>query len=173
MTSDIAEWAGCEESYDLVFSNAALQWVPDHAATFPRLLARVASGGALAVQLPANWDAAAHRVMREVAARFGIAETVREWYTHDPGFYYDALAPLVNRLDIWTTEYFHVLTGPEGIVEWYHGTGMRPFLEALPDDDARRRFTAQYLDAIRGVYPVRAEGRVLFPFQRLFLIAYR
>jgi trans-aconitate 2-methyltransferase len=50
---------------------------------------------------------------------------------------------------------------------------MRPFLEALPDDDARRCFTAQYLDAIRGVYSVRTDGRVLFPFRRLFLIAYR
>ena len=81
------------------------------------------------------------------------------------------LAPHPAQLDIWATEYLHILDSAEAIVEWYKGTGMRPFLEALSSDADRARFTADYLDAIRVVYPPRADGKVLFPFRRLFLIA--
>ena len=169
----ITEWAWGGERYDLVFSNAALQWVADHGQVFPRLFERVADGGALAVQMPGNWDGPAHRLMREVARRFGIAGRVREWFTHDLEFYYDALAPLAARVDLWATEYLHVMPDSEAIVEWYKGSGMRPFLEALPDDGERARFAGEYLEEIRGTFAARADGRVLFPFRRLFLVAYR
>jgi len=166
---DIAQWAGTPgEHYDLAFSNAALQWVPDHATVFPQLLARAA---AVAIQVPGNWDGPAHQTMRDVAKRYPLDGRVREWFTHDAAFYYDTLAPHAAQLDIWATEYLHILDSAEAIVEWYKGTGMRPFLEALSSDADRARFTADYLDAIRAVYPPRADGKVLFPFRRLFLIA--
>src|SRR5262249_24922193 len=91
VANDITAWTAGEEYFDLIFSNAALKGVSDHACIFPNLLRRVAPGGALAVQMPGNWDAIAHRLMREVAARFGIDGRVREWFTHEPEFYYDAL----------------------------------------------------------------------------------
>ena len=169
----IEEWADGVDGYDVVFSNAALQWVPDHHRVFPRLMARVTAGGALAVQMPGNFDAEAHRSMREVASRFPGTEKVREWFTHGMEFYYDLLAPLAARVELWATEYVHVMDGPEDIVEWYKGTGMRPFLDALSDDAERARFTAEYLAAIRQGYPARHDGHVLFPFRRLFLVAYR
>jgi trans-aconitate 2-methyltransferase len=166
VTGDIAELTG---DYDLIFSNAALQWVPDHARLFPRLLshARV-----LAVQVPANWNAPAHALMRDTAREFGTLERVNEWFTHDDAFYYDVLAPHCTRLDLWATEYLHVLPGPEAIVEWYRGTGMRPFLEALPDDATRDQFTAAYAGRIQEAFPPRPNGKLLFSFRRLFLIAY-
>jgi trans-aconitate 2-methyltransferase len=169
----IEEWADGVDGYDVVFSNAAIQWVPDHHHLFPRLMARVTAGGALAVQMPGNCDAEAHRSMREVASRFPGAQKVREWFTHGMEFYYDLLAPLAARVELWATEYVHVMDGPEDIVEWYKGTGMRPFLDALSDDAERARFTAEYLAAIRQGYPARHDGHVLFPFRRLFLVAYR
>src|SRR5262249_41133925 len=102
---------------------------------------------------------------------------VREWYTHDDAFYYDALSPHARQLDIWATEYIHLVNSAEAIVEWYQGTGMRPFLEALPTDADRARFTVDYLDAIRSVYlprppppappPPPPVGRLLFPSPRL------
>ena len=97
---------------------------------------------------------------------------MREWFTHDLEFYYDVLAPHTARIDLWATEYIHVMDGPAGIVEWYKGTGMRPFLDALASDGARA-FLAMYLEAIREGYPPRAGGQVLFPFRRIFLVAYR
>ncbi len=173
LTADIAEWAEGEDRYDLVFSNAALQWLPDHPNLFPQLIARVAEGGALAIQMPGNWDSAAHRIMRSVAAQFPAADNAREWFTHDLGFYYDALTPHAARLELWATTYIHIMEGPAAIVEWYKGTGLRPFLEALHTDADRERFLTLYLEAIREAYPPRADGRVLFPFRRIFQIAYR
>jgi trans-aconitate 2-methyltransferase len=179
IVGDIAEWAAGEDgAFDLVFSNAALQWVGEHAALYPRLLRRAAFGGALAVQVPINQDGLAHRSMRELAASERWRHTfpragVREWHVHDVGFYYDVLAPHAERVELWETEYVHVMPGPEAIVDWYKGTGLRPFLEALPSEGARTLFTADYLERLRAAFPPRPDGRVLFPFRRLFLIAYR
>lgn len=178
MVGDIATWTSEQEGpCDVVFSNAALQWVDDHAATFPRLLAQVAPGGALAVQMPSNYDGPAHRAMRELAgsARWKgrFQRSVREWHVHPVPFYYDALAPHAARIDLWETEYIHVMSGAESVVQWYKGTGLRPFLEALASEEDRSRFADEYLRAIRDIYPARPDGRVLFPFRRLFVIAYR
>jgi|SRR5215472_582760 len=169
ITGEIAQWAEGGDVYDVVFSNAALQWVPDHASVFPKLLRRAR---VLAAQIPGNWDGPAHRAMREVAKGFTFQREVREWHSSAAAFYYDWLAPHAARLDLWETEYIHIMDGAEAIVEWYKGTGMRPFLEALPTDAERDRFTAAYLDAIRGAYPTQLDAKVLFPFRRIFLVAY-
>jgi trans-aconitate 2-methyltransferase len=97
----------------------------------------------------------------------------RTWHVHAPEFYYDVLAPQVKRLEMWTTDYIHVLDGIDGIVEWYRGTGLRPWLDALPDDATRAHFLGAYRARLVAYFPERADGRVLFPFRRLFLIAYR
>lgn len=174
---DITAWAaGDEGPFDVVFSNAALQWVDDHARVFPNLLRHVAPGGALAIQMPGNYDAAPHRLMRELAAspawrgRFP-ADGVREWHVHDLDFYHDLLAPRVESLDLWATEYFHILPDVPAIVEWYRGTGLRPFLQALDSEKSREEFTNAWGDRLREVFPSRPNGAVLFPFRRLFLIA--
>jgi trans-aconitate 2-methyltransferase len=174
---DIAEWANRQDrSYDVVFSNAALQWVDNHAAVFPQLLSHAAPGGALAIQMPAR-DSPAHDLSRSMANsaawRSQFTGTPADWSSHDSGFYYDVLAPHAARLDIWETTYVHVLDSPADIVEWYKGTGLRPFLNALESEPARQRFLAQYLAGIEKLYRPRADGRVLFPFHRIFVIAYR
>ncbi|HUR59977.1 MAG TPA: trans-aconitate 2-methyltransferase [Opitutaceae bacterium] len=175
MEGDIATWQP-DAPYDVVFSNAALQWVPDHRRELPRLLSHVASHGALAVQMPANLEAPAHRLMREVAAssawRSHFPSAPREWHVHPPEFYYDVLRPHATRLDLWTTDYLHVLDGVDGIIEWYRGTGLRPWLEALPDEATRTRFLGAYRARLVAYFPERADGRVLFPFHRLFIVAY-
>jgi trans-aconitate 2-methyltransferase len=176
LVDDIASWTA-DTPFDLVFSNAALQWIPDHEVAIPRLLAQAAPGGALAVQVPCNLHAAAHEAMRTIAARPTwqphLGGGVREWHVHPSSFYYDLLAPHAARLDLWETEHLHVMPGPSAIVEWYKGTGLRPFLDRLPDEAARQRFLDEYLEAITAAYPARPDGRVLFAFRRLFVIAYR
>ena len=169
---------GSDGRFDIVFSNAAMQWVDNHEAVYPQLLDRVAEGGALAIQVPGNHDGAQHRLMHEIAESpewrdsFG-SRKVREWHVHDLDFYYDVLASRVARLDLWETIYMHVMAGPESIVEWYKGTGLRPFLEALNDEEMRDRFCAAYLEGLREIYPRRSDGQVLFPFHRLFLVAHK
>jgi trans-aconitate 2-methyltransferase len=179
IVGDAAAWAASiGEEFDVIFSNAAMQWLPNHATLFPKLLRRAAPGGALAIQMPANFDAPPHRLMREMAAlpewraKFSPGK-VREWHVHDEAFYYEVLAPVADRVDFWVTEYLHVLPDVAGIVEWYKGTGMRPFLEALASDDDRERFTTEYLQRLGQYYKPQSDGRVLFPFRRIFLIAYR
>jgi len=173
---DIATWTA-QEPVDVAFSNAALQWLPDHARLFPRLLDQVAPGGALAVQMPANVESAPHRLVRELAeqphwrARFTTIE--RPWHVQPPEAYYDMLAKRATAVDVWTTEYLQVIDSVDGIVEWYRATGLRPWLDALPDTDARDAFLADYRTLLAPHFPARADGRVLFPFKRLFVIAYR
>ena len=177
--ADITTWAAraTAASFDVIFANASLQWVPDHAKVLPQLLAAVAPGGALAFQVPANFDAPPHGLMRELGAsaawRAHFTPPPREWRVHAPEFYYDTLAPLAARVELWTTDYLHVFADVDGIVEWYRGTGLRPWLDALPDETTRNRFLADYHALLAPHFPSRADGRILFPFRRLFVIAYR
>lgn len=181
--ADIAQWCvataarPAAERPNLVFSNAALQWVPRHAEVVDPLFDAVAPAGALAFQIPYTGEVSHQRRMRELAAspawRGRFTSPPAAWAVEPLEFYYDALAPRATRVDLWITDYIHVLSGPEAIVEWYRGTGLRPYLEALPDDSARSAFLADYLAAITPDHPRRADGHVLMPFRRLFVIAYR
>ena len=173
--ADIAGWSSTG-AHELIFSNAALQWVPDHATVLPALLAALPPGGVLAVQMPRNFAAPNHALLRETAAEprwsARMPDEARLMPVGDPSFYHDLLSPLAARLDIFEIEYLHVMDGPEGIVEWMRGTGLRPFLQRL-DSSEHGDFLASYLDRVKQAYPRRASGKVLFSFRRIFLIASR
>lgn len=173
--ADAATWTA-KIPCDIVFSSAALQWLPDHGRLFPHLMGQVAPGGVLAVQLPAHHGTTAHHAILQVAddPRWShLMGTARNAMTREsPHFYYDVLQPLASRLFIWTTEYYHVLDGPRAILEWFRGTGLRPFLAALEDDEQRRHFEDELVEGFSGIYPRQRNGLVLFPFRRLFMLAY-
>jgi trans-aconitate 2-methyltransferase len=173
---DLGEWEA-EVPYDVVFSNAALQWLPDHDVLVPRLFAQVAVGGALAFQLPADRYALVRRLIDEVADDAAWRERMtapRTRLTIEPlERYYDALVGLASRLDLWMTEYQHVMAGAEAIVDWIASTGLRPYLDALADEAERERFRTLLLERVARGYERRADGRVLFGFRRQFVIAYR
>ena len=184
-TADIAAWASPETApalapgpFDVVLSNAALHWLPDHAALLPRLLGKLAPGGALAVQMPDNLDEPAHRLMREVAADgpwagklAGVAAARAP--LGDPAWYYRLLRPHCAAVDVWRTTYHHPLAGgADAVVEWFKGSGLRPFLEPL-DTPARAAYLARYRDAVARSYPASPDGTVLLPFPRLFFVAVR
>jgi len=171
---DAVAW-GDGEAWDLVFSNALLQRLPDHDRLLPRLLAAVRPGGCLAIQMPFHLASPIHRHMLELAAlpewRARMARAQAALVIQLPSYYYDVLAPLAASVTLWKTEYQHVMSDAAAIVTWMRGTGLRPFLSALGDDEQRGRFEAQLLERVVGSYPVRRDGRVLFPFERLFMIA--
>jgi trans-aconitate 2-methyltransferase len=174
--ADASTWAP-DEPVDLLFSNAALQWLPDHDHLFPRLMRLVAPGGAFAVQMPANTDEpyqlAAARLSASAAWSPFLQNLDLDFETDPPQFYFDHLAPTARRVDLWDTRYVHVLASPDDVVEWIVGTGLRPVLAALPDEAHRERFLTEYRAEIRRVYPAHSGGRVLFPFLRRFFVAYR
>ena len=171
--ADIGAWTA-PGPVDVLFSNAALHWLGDHAALFPRLAAMVASGGVLAVQMPHNHYAASHAVMAEAAAAGPwadiLAPLAARFPVGEPDFYYDLLAPLAQALDIWQTEYLHVLDGDDPVVKWTMGTALRPLLDAVAEP-WRGQFLEEYRARIAHAYPRRADGKTLFPFRRLFMVA--
>jgi trans-aconitate 2-methyltransferase len=164
------------QGYDIVFSNAALQWIRDHNTLIPRLFSLVRRNGAMAVQVPANSRSPLHLALLSVSRK-------PEWHRftagcqhllhyHSPEYYYGLLRPLAARAELWETIYYHMLSGHSELVEWYKGSGMRPFLERLPDELARSAFENEVLEACRSFYPVREHGKILYPFRRIFFIAY-
>jgi trans-aconitate 2-methyltransferase len=174
--SDVGTWQP-RTAPQLLFANALLQWVLGHEALFPRLLSVLAPGGVLAVQMPDNLEEPSHRLMREVAdagpwaAAIGDASRLRAPVLSLER-YYDLLAPGALHIDLWRTTYHHLMASPRAIVEWLRATGLRPFLEPL-NDEQRAAFLTEYERRIALAYPSRADGRLLFPFPRLFIIAQR
>ena len=173
---DIQGWAPVAP-YDLVFSNAALHWLPDHRRLLPRLFDHVAPGGALAFQMPANASHAHVRCIREVtgrpewSGRLGAAAVPGE--IEEPETYYRVLAPRAGAVEAWETTYLHVLDGPAELLEWVKGTALRPYLDALPDARERERFLADIGAALSAAYRPAPDGRLLFPFRRRFVVARR
>lgn len=162
-----------EPETDLVFANAIYQWVPKHLAALTRVTGALPDGGVLAVQMPDNVGEPSHQLMRQVAADGPWNERLKQAARSSllpVRIYYDALRPTVSRLEIWHTNYNHVLDGPEAIVEWVRATGLRPFIDPLEPEE-REDFLARYLELIAAAYPRTVDGKVLLRFPRLFIVA--
>ena len=161
---------------DVLVSNAMLQWVPGHARLLRAWAAQLNPGGWLAFQVPANFDAPSHRLMRELADspawRGRLAGVLRhEDAVASPAEYLDVLAGEGMRVDAWQTEYQHVLAGDDPVLEWVRGTGLRPVLATLSEAQAAQ-FSAEYARALRQAYPRRPYGTV-FSFARTFVVAHK
>ncbi len=171
--ADFGTWSP-EVPVDVLYSNAALHWLGDHEVLFPRLLAQVAPGGTMAVQMPGMHAAPLRALQPEVARRGPWAELLKGVDSArailETGDYWDILRPLCAELDIWETTYTHALTGENAAVQWAMGTSLRPYLDPLPAD-LRAQFLAAYSEAMAPHYPRRVDGTTLLPFRRVFIIA--
>jgi len=171
----VADWAAATPA-DLIFSNAALHWLPQHEQLFPRLLGQLAPGGVLAVQMPRNFAAPSHTLIAETvragAWRSKLEHLLRPSPVAEPHDYYAMLQPLATSIDIWETEYLQVLRGADPVKEWTKGTWLKQFLDALEPPE-RAEFEADYARRLRSAYPPLADGTTLFPFRRLFIVARR
>jgi len=171
--ADLATWRP-ERPADLIYSNAALHWIENHAPVFVALFNSLAAGGVFAVQIPRNFGAPSHTSMGE-AARMGpwrarLEPLLRPAPVAEPAFYFDLLSPYAARLDMWETEYLQVLDGEHAVKEYTKSTWLSPLLAAL-DEPERSQFEATYTELVDAAYPRRADGKTLFPFRRLFMIA--
>lgn len=175
--ANLADWRPSAR-VDLIYSNAALHWLPDHDARFPRLLDDLAPGGVLAAQMPRNFGAPSHTSVA-AAARAGpwratLEPLLKPPPAHEPAFYYDLLVAHCSSLDIWETEYLQVLEGEHAVAEWTRGTWLKPFLDALDgalDREWRAGFEREYVRLVDAAYPRRPDGKTLFPFRRVFMVA--
>lgn len=173
---DIATWVPAVAP-DLIYANAALQWVAGHKTLVPRLFSLLAPGGVLAIQMPDNRQEPSHRLMRAVAGEspwrepIGNADAVRTELATIAG-YYDMLAKDAAQVDVWHTIYQHAMPTASSIVDWLRSTGLRPFLDPL-SDELRASFVAEYERRIAEAYPERSDGNRLLAFPRMFIVAQR
>jgi trans-aconitate 2-methyltransferase len=172
---DIATWQPPSDA-DVVVSNAALQWVPGHRALVREWARALPRGGWLAFQVPGNFDSPSHALMRSLAAAPRWAPQLGDVLRHHdavatPAEYATLLLDAGLVADVWETTYVHVLTGPDPVLEWVRGTGLRPVLAALSPADAAE-FTADYAASLRVAYPATSHG-TLFGFRRIFAVGHR
>ncbi|MDR3683907.1 MAG: methyltransferase domain-containing protein [Geothrix sp.] len=171
--ADLAEWRP-DRPVDLIYANASLHWLDDHSALFPRLMAALKPGGWLAVQMPRNQDRPSHlaafEVVEEGPWRARLAPLLRKEPVAEPEAYLRWLSPAASRLDLWQTDYLHLLEGPDPVAAWTHGSLLVPLLEALREEE-REGFLEAYRSRLRKAYPPDDQGRTPFWFKRLFLVA--
>jgi trans-aconitate 2-methyltransferase len=173
--ADFGTWRpAAGQAPDVIYSNAALHWLPGHEALFPRLMGFLAPGGALAVQMPRNFGEPSHTLMGDVvrsgpwAAR--LAGLLRPAPVGEPQRYYDLLAPVSRAVDLWETRYVQVLSGENPVAEFTKGSWLKPLLDEL-EEPQRSAFEAEYRRRVTLAYPRRPDGQTLFPFLRLFIVA--
>jgi trans-aconitate 2-methyltransferase len=165
------------EGYDLVFSNALLQWIPRHEELLPRLMACVKPGGALAAQIP-RFDRmpisdAIEAVASDPRWRAALLPCSTLFTYRSPDFYYGELAGLSRRVELWESSYYHVLASPRAVLDFVRTTALKPYLERLDLEADRAGFESALLRECEARYPAQPDGRVLFPFQRFFFVAYK
>lgn len=170
---DVADWRP-PATADLIFANATLHFLPDHRKLITRLLESLRPGGRLAVQMPNNTHELSHAAMRMVAADgpwagrlVPVAKSLTVIGQADE--YYDLFAPFCQAVDIWQTIYIHPLDGPDGVVEWFEGSGLRPFLDLLSPEESSD-FLARYRERLAQAYPRQPNGKVLLRYPRLFFV---
>jgi len=171
--ADLSSWSP-PSRFDVIFSNATFQWLPDHARLLPRLATFVMDDGVFAFQVPRNFDEPCHTLIHDVAAN-GPWAPFLESLPDRPGAlapeaYVDILEPHFPHIDIWETQYLQVLAGHDAVYSWMLGTGLRPFRNAL-EGDMREAFLQEYRKRVGEIYPMRKSGLTLYPFQRLFCVA--
>ena len=168
---DVRDWRPGAD-VDVLVTNATLQWVPEHRDLLARWAGELAPGAWLAMQVPGNFGAPSHRLLRAVGARYGLADVLREAPVDDPAGYAALLTAASASVDAWETTYLHLLPADADehpVLRWMEGTALRPVRAAL-DDNAWQSFRADLARELAGAYPVTGAG-VAFPFRRIFVVA--
>jgi trans-aconitate 2-methyltransferase len=170
---DVATWRP-NPPVDVLYSNATLHWLDGHDALIPDLLASVKPGGWLAVQMPRNFSAPSHTTIVDAIEhgpwRAKLEPHLRRKPVAEPQYYWRLLQGRTSALEIWETEYLQPLQGDNAVAEFTKGTWLKQFLDRLQEPE-RSAFEADYRKRVGKAYRQEADGRTLFPFRRLFIVA--
>lgn len=160
---------------DIIFSNATIQWIQDHAGLLKKFHEALNDDGLIAVQIPLFWDMAIGKAIADIATDIrwaAVTKGATEMFTiHDHIWYYDQLSILYSTIEMWKTSYMHVMDSHMAIVEMIRSTGLKPYFERLESEKDRQDFEAMVLKTVKHDYPQQQNGKVIFPFERLFFIA--
>jgi trans-aconitate 2-methyltransferase len=171
--ADVVDWIPSPDT-DVVITNAVLQWVPSHPRLLPRWLEALPQGAWFAMQVPGNFSAPSHALVRELLAepRWQGSVVLREENAvPEPAAYAELLSGAAADVDVWETTYLHRLTGADPVLQWISSTGLRPVRDALSADEYAA-FRAELAPRLRAAYPVRPDGSTWFPFRRIFAVAH-
>ena len=167
------DFANLNQKFDVVFSNACIQWIPNHKKLLPDMMNVLKPAGMLAVQIPVQFDQPIHKAVAEVAA-------LPKWKALVPfekvfnilaeNEYFDILSQISSDFKMWKTVYMHRMPSQQSIIEWYRSTGLKPYLDILPAEK-HAEFENDILEVIKPFYPVQQNGEVIFRFPRLFFVA--
>ncbi|MCD7784991.1 MAG: methyltransferase domain-containing protein [Oscillospiraceae bacterium] len=166
---DLGDAREIADKYDLLFSNACLQWIPNHKELIPFLMSKLNDGGALAIQIPMNGEEPLFRIIKDVISEFKLSSVSRQW-TLNPDEYYEILSGCSSSFRTWETIYYHDLPNHEALLEWVKGTHIRPYLALLSEEDGLE-FENEILERVRKNYPVMGDGKVILRFRRFFFTA--
>ncbi|MFV0494603.1 trans-aconitate 2-methyltransferase [Mycobacterium sp.] len=174
-TVDVRDWSPAPDT-DVVVSNAALHWVPEHCDLMVKWVGELSQGSWLAVQVPGNFEAPSYAAVRALARRESYAKAMRDIpfrvgaAVQPPAYYADLLMAAGCRVDAWETTYLHQLTGEHPVLEWITGTALVPVRDRL-DDQAWEEFRRELIPLLADAYPARPDGTTMFPFRRVFIVA--
>ncbi len=166
-----------KDTYDIVYSNATIQWIHNHDLLLKKLSDIVNPGGVLAIQVPLFFNMQIGKSINRIAQdnRWGQkTKDVRALFTMlDYSEYYDILSGLFKKIEMWETQYIHIMNSHSSILEMIRGAGLRPYLDRIENNEEKILFEQAVLDSIKSDYRVQNNGNVLFPFDRLFFIGYK
>lgn len=169
--SDISKFG----TFDIVFSNAVIQWIPNQHLLLSKLYQVVRKGGVLAVQVPCTKDMPIHtELMKLIEApkwKKHFSSLASSYSIHTADFYYNSLCNLTHYIDLWETNYYHIMLDHKSIIKWYSGTGLRPYLDCFTNENKKKEFLDEYEDKLKKAYVLQKDKKVLFPFKRIFFVA--
>lgn len=161
--------------YDLMFSNACLQWIPDHEKLIPSLMDKLNANGVLAVQMPMNQQEHLFQIIKEVVleSRWNFESVHFEKNdVLNPEEYFNILSDCSSKFEIWETVYYHAMPSREHLIEWVRGTRLRPYLDMLGEHEAEE-FEKEILNKLKKVYSFTKSNEIILRFRRFFFIAYK
>jgi trans-aconitate 2-methyltransferase len=165
------------KKYSLVFSNAALQWIDNHETLIPKLWNLVDGEGAFAAQIP-NFEkmpinTAINNVLEKTKWSNRIKNTIWNKQYSGLDYYYELLNKYADEIILWETHYYHIMQSMQGIVDFVHPTALKPYLDQLNNENEKQEFETEILEECKKYYKEQSNGKVLFPFQRMFIVAYK
>lgn len=173
--SDLRTWTPQADT-DVVLSNAAMHWVPEHRELLVRWTGQLAAGSWLAVQMPGNFESPSHAAVRAVGRREEFANKLRDIpfqigkVVDEPAQYAELLIDAGCTVDAWETTYIHQLTGKHPVLDWISGTALSPVKERLNEQDYQH-FCDELIPLLAQAYPPRSDGTTCYPFRRVFFVA--
>ncbi len=167
------DFTDIKERFDVVFSNACIQWIPTHRELIKNMMGILNDGGMLAVQTPMNYQEPIHLIIGElIKSRKWKNKFANPRLFHNltQGEYFDLLSEVTDDFSIWETVYCHRMPSHESIIEWYKGTGLRPYLNELSEHEAEE-FEREVYNEVVKAYPIQSNGEIIFRFPRFFFTA--